>query len=78
MEILISKTVVRGISTYRIDEVVYRLFEAPRNSIYNVPSCLQTYFYDSEEQIQHQILRVPVHNGRDNYDVKIFASFILL
>ena len=49
--------------------------------------CLQTYFYDSEEQIQPRMHRVAVqciHNGRDNCCSEeimmftFFSSFILL
>ena len=65
-------TILRGISNYRIHGMVYRLFGAPRNQHGTSPSCLQTYFYDPEEQIRQRIHRMPLNNANPIFDENIF------
>ena len=51
---------VRGsVSNIRINGIVYRLIRSPRSAENKDPVSLQTYFYDSEEQLQYQMKLCP-------------------
>ena len=65
-------TLAGGVASYRVHGVVYRLLGPAQNSTQQEPTCLQTYFYDQDEQVNHRMNRMTGPNNNSNFDDAIF------
>ena len=65
-------TLAGGLASYRIQGVVYRMIGPPRSSVDHTPACLQTYFFDTEEQVRLRSVREPPNPGEAQLDSDIY------
>ena len=65
-------TLAGGLASYRIQGVVYRMIGPPRNSDDQQPACLQTHFFDTEEQVRLRSVRQPLNPGEAQLDSDIY------
>ena len=69
-------TIAGGLASYRIQGVVYRMIGPPRNATNQQPACLQTYFFDLDEQVRLRTLRQPPNPGEAQLDSEVFRALI--
>lgn len=67
-------TVARGLANYTVQGLVYRLIGPARNAPGNTPACIQTYFYDQEEQVRLRLQRIQPNPQDYEREAEIFRT----
>ncbi|RDD35816.1 hypothetical protein TrispH2_012128, partial [Trichoplax sp. H2] len=71
-------SITGGVSNYRIHGAVYRMIGPARNADGEQSSCIQTYFYDVDEQIRRRVNRYDSSSDERAIESEIVGSLTVM